>query len=110
MKKSDHLSANQQKLAELSEKELLLKEQLKTLAADIQKKATPMGIAKDVMSDMFQTKSGAASTAKAALGLGASLVAGNLIRKQQQLSLVGKVTGLAVGFLINRIAKMRKKH
>jgi hypothetical protein len=110
MKNSDHLLANQQKLAELSEKELRLKEQLKTLGADIQKKATPMGIAKDVMSDMFGSKSGVANTATAALGLGATLVAGNLIRKQQQLSLVGKVTGLAVGFLINRISKMRKKH
>jgi hypothetical protein len=110
MKKSDHLSANQQKLVELTEKELRLKEQLKTLGADIQKKATPMGIAKDVVSDMFGSRSGVANTATAALGLGASLVAGNLIRKQQQLSLVGKVTGLAVSFLINRISKMRKKH
>jgi hypothetical protein len=110
MKNSDHLLANQQKLAELNEKELRLKDQLKELGADIQKKATPMGIAKDVVSDMFQSKSSAVNTAKAALGLGATLVAGNIMRKQQQLSLIGKVTGLAAGFLINRIGKLRKKH
>lgn len=108
MKQPSPLSKLQNRLEELKKEEEQLSRSMKTLADNIQKNATPMGIAKGVASKMFKDKSGLATTATAALGLGASLVAGNIARKQQRLSLIGKVVGLASGLLMARLAKRKQ--
>jgi hypothetical protein len=58
---------------------------------------------------MFGSKTAAAETATAALGLGAGLVANNLLRKQRRISIIGKVTGLALSGLIAAVANRKKK-
>lgn len=110
MNKRDPLTDLKQKLAELESEEKHLKDEMKLLAANIQKNATPMGIAKGVVSGMFPAKGGpAAETAKTALGLGVGLVASNLAAKQKRVALVGKLAALAVGFAINQIAERKKR-
>lgn len=109
MKKSDPLIELQQKLEALQEEEKALEQNMKSLAQQIQQNATPMGIAKGVASKVFSSKGGVASTATAALGIGASLMAGNIVRKQQRLSLIGKAVGLASGLLMTQLAKRRER-
>jgi predicted nuclease with TOPRIM domain len=82
MKKESPLTKLQDRLEELKREEEQLSRTMKNLADNIQKNATPMGIAKGVASKMFKDKSSIASTATAALGLGASLVAGNIVRSR----------------------------
>jgi citrate synthase len=110
MNKKDPLSDLQQRLTELEAQEKHLKNEMKSLAANIQKNATPMGIARGMVSGVFKDKHGtAAETAKAALGLGAGFVANNLMAKQRKAALIGKVATLAVGFLVSRLAERKRK-
>jgi hypothetical protein len=110
MNKKDPLSDLQQRLAELEVQEKRLKEEMKALATNIQKNATPMGFAKGMVSGVFKDKHGtAAETAKAALGLGAGFVANNLMAKQRKAALIGKVATLAVGFLVSKLAENKRK-
>lgn len=110
MNKKDPLSDLQQRLTELQAQEQHLKHEMKVLAENIQKNATPMGIAKGMVSGVFKDKHGtAAETAKAALGLGAGFVANNLMAKQKNAAIMGKVAVLALGFLVNKFTERRKK-
>ena len=110
MNKRDPLSDLQQRLTELEAQEQNLKHEMKVLGESIQKNATPMGIAKGMMSGMFKDKHGtAAETAKAALGLGAGFVANNMMAKQKNAAIVGKVAALAIGFVISKLAERKKR-
>lgn len=109
MSKQDYLAVQEKRLAELLEKEHQLKESIAEAGRSIQAKATPLGIAKDVVGDLLPGKAGWGNTAKLALGLGATIVAGNVARKQQKLSLITKALGLAVGLVAGAIAKKKSR-
>lgn len=110
MNKKDPLSDLQQRLSELEAQEQHLKHEMKALAENIQKNATPMGIAKGMVSGVFKDKHGtAAETAKAAIGLGAGFVADNLMAKQRKAALIGKVATLAIGLLVSKLAERKRK-
>ena len=110
MNKKDPLSDLQQRLTELEAQEQHLKHEMKVLVENIQKNATPVGIAKGMVSGMFKDKHGtAAETAKAALGLGAGFVANNMMAKQKNAAIIGKVAALAIGFVVNKLAERRKR-
>jgi hypothetical protein len=110
MNKKDPLSDLQKRLTELEAQEQHLKHEMKVLVENIQKNATPMGIAKGMVSGVFKDKHGtAAETAKAALGLGAGFLANNMMAKQKNAAIMGKVAALAIGFVVNKLAERRKK-
>ena len=110
MNKKDPLSELLQRLTALEAQEQHLKTEMKVLGESIQKNATPMGIAKGMVSGMFKGKEGTvAETAKAALGLGAGFVANNMMAKQKNAAIIGKVAALAIGFVVNKLAERKKR-
>ena len=111
MKHDDPLSRAEQRLAALRQQEQRLQAEIKEASAKVREDAKPTNLLKSTVSGMFGSKTAVAETATAALGLGAGLVAKNLMRKQRRMSMVGKVTSLAIGGLIAAISsRNRNKH
>lgn len=109
MKESDPLLRAEQRLDALRKKEQNLQAQIRDAGTRIREDAKPSNLLKSTVSGMFRNKSTMAETATAALGIGAGIVAQNIVRKQQRLSLIGKITGLALGAIITGIASRRQK-
>ncbi|MCU0380068.1 MAG: hypothetical protein MUE58_02665 [Chitinophagaceae bacterium] len=109
MKEQDPLMKAEQRLAALRKEEQRLQAQIREAGTRIREDAKPTNLLKSTVSGMFRNKSTMAETATAALGIGAGIVAHNIVRKQQRLSLIGKVTGLALGALVTAIASKRKR-
>jgi len=109
MKKENTVLKVENRLAALRLQEQKLQEQMKETGLRIREGATPVGLLKNAVSGMFQDKNVFAQTAKAALGLGAGLALNTITRKQRRLSLLGKVTGLALGAIITGIAGRKNK-
>jgi hypothetical protein len=109
MKQDDPISRAEQRLAALKQEEKRLQAEIREAGARVREDARPSNLLKSTVSGMFGSKKAVAETATAALGLGAGLVANNLLRKQRRMSMIGKVTGLAIGGLITAIASRRKK-
>jgi hypothetical protein len=109
MKEADPLERAEQRLAALRKEEQRLQAQIREAGTRIREDAKPSNLLKSTVSGMFRDKSTLAETATAALGLGAGFVAQNIARKQQRMSLIAKVTGLALGALVTAIASNRKK-
>lgn len=109
MKKEDAVLKVENRLASLRLQEKKLQEQMKETGIRIREGATPSGLIRNAVSGMFQDKSTIAETAKAALGIGADLVANNIARKQRRISLIGKVASLAIGAIITGISERKKR-
>lgn len=109
MKHDDPLSRAEQRLAALRQKEQRLQAEIKEAGARVREDARPTNLLKSTVSGMFGSKTAVAETATAALGLGAGLVANNLLRKQRRMSIIGKVTTLAIGGLITAISSRNRK-
>jgi hypothetical protein len=110
MKHDDPITRAEQRLAALKQKEQRLQAEIKEAGARIREDAKPSNLLKSTVSGMFGSKTAVAETATAALGLGAGLVANNLLRKQRRISMIGKLTGLALTGLIAALANRRKKN
>jgi hypothetical protein len=109
MKQDDPVTRAEQRLAALKKEEQRLQAEIRDAGIRIREDARPVNLLKSTVSGMFGSKTAAAETATAALGLGAGLVANTLLRKQQRISIIGKVTGLAISGLIAALASRKKK-
>jgi hypothetical protein len=107
MKKEDPVLKAQARLAALRAEEQELKNALKGMGAKIREDVKPKSLLRSAVSGVLHDKGKLTDTATAALSLGAGLVAGNLMRKQQRLSLVGKTAGLAISLLTGIIASRK---
>ena len=106
MSREDALQKAQARLEALREQERALEAKLRDTGQRIREGATPSGLLKNAVSGVLQNKQ---TTAKAVLGLGAGLVLNNITRKQRRLSMIGKVTGLALGGIISAIAQRKQR-